>query len=283
MMPLSRFCHDTDGPGRTDPDILNHGGLVLLVSRGHVAATGKVLDYRSSTEFDSSQLSYLGKDGQTRYYMASAENGEGLVSVRDLAPDLSGLEAGLATVASALEAWHRQARYCTRCGGANLFAAAGWEAQCTQCGAQEYPRQDPSVIMAIRDEADRLLLGHGASWAKGRYSCLAGFVEAGESFENAVARESFEEAGIVIDRVEYVGSQPWPFPRSTMVAFRAWTSSAEDDIAVDGVEVTDARFFTREELARELAEGRVSIPSKVSAGRALIEDWFGEPLHSPTD
>jgi NAD+ diphosphatase len=130
--------------------------------------------------------------------------------------------------------------------------------------------------MAVVDESDRLLLGHSAHWPEGRYSTLAGYVEPGESVEAAVRREVEEEAGIRIGAVEYRGSQPWPFPASLMLAFVARATTT--DVVVDGVEVTDARWFTRPELAEAVASGAVMLPTRTSIARALVEDWYGEDL-----
>lgn len=281
-LPLARFEHDTDGQGRATADPTDPRSLTVIMCDGRMAWDGAIQSVSPQDRPDG-RLSYLGRTDRP-IFLVEVESWDGeTVNLRDIGPDLDALWAGLATSATALAAWHRQASFCTRCGGRNDFTHGGWEATCAECGACEYPRQDPSVIMAIRDSHDRLLLGHGATWEPGRYSCLAGFVEAGESFENAVARESLEEAGVTITRVEYVGSQPWPFPRSVMVAFRAWTDSTDADIVVDETEVAHARFFTRDEFARELAGGTITIPSRVSAGRALIEDWYGHRLPLSTE
>jgi NAD+ diphosphatase len=130
--------------------------------------------------------------------------------------------------------------------------------------------------MAVVDGNDRILLGRQASWAPRRFSTLAGFVEPGESLEAAVRREVTEEAGVVVGAVHYRGSQPWPFPSSLMLGFRAQAVSTE--IAVDGVELAQARWWTREELGLDLATEELVLPPRTSIARLLIEDWYGSSL-----
>lgn len=197
-------------------------------------------------------------------------------SLRVVGATLSARDAGLATAAVALDAWHARHPRCPRCGAATVATQSGWVRTCTVDGSEHYPRTDPAVIMAVVDDADRLLLGHAAAWAAHRWSTLAGFVEAGESLENAVRREVLEETGVVVDTVEYRGSQPWPFPASLMVGFRAHARSTE--VAVDGVELESAAWFTREELRDAVASGEVIPPGPSSIARALVEDWFGGTL-----
>ncbi|QHT56462.1 NAD(+) diphosphatase [Cellulomonas sp. H30R-01] len=197
-------------------------------------------------------------------------------SLRVVGATLSARDAGLATSAVALDAWHARHPRCPRCGAATVATQAGWVRACTVDGSEHYPRTDPAVIMAVVDDADRLLLGHATAWAAHRWSTLAGFVEAGESLESAVRREVREETGVVVDTVEYRGSQPWPFPASLMVGFRAHARST--DVAVDGVELESARWFTRAELRDAVAAGDVIPPGPSSIARALVEDWYGGRL-----
>jgi len=137
------------------------------------------------------------------------------------------------------------------------------------------------VIMAITDDAGRILLGRQVRWPEKRYSCLAGFVEPGESLEAAVRREAWEEAGVVVGEVEYRGSQPWPFPASLMLGFRARAVSTE--ITVDGEELASAHWWTREELGLDVATGELLLPPAVSIARRLVEDWYGGPLSDGGD
>ncbi|MCL2089955.1 MAG: NAD(+) diphosphatase [Micrococcales bacterium] len=197
-------------------------------------------------------------------------------SLRAVGAVLSARDAGLATTAVALDHWHRRHPRCPRCGGPTDATAGGWARVCRADGSEHYPRTDPSVIVAVVDEDDRLLLGHAAAWRPGRYSTLAGFVEAGEPAEAAVRREVAEETGVVVAEVEYVASQPWPFPGSLMLGFRARAQGVPP--RPDGTELTDARWFTRVGLAAAVAAGDVVPPGRTSIARALVEDWFGGPL-----
>ncbi len=197
-------------------------------------------------------------------------------ALRDIGADLSAQEAGLATTAVALDAWHARHPRCPRCGAETRVAQSGWTRVCVVDGSEHYPRTDPAVIMAVVDADDRILLGHAAHWPAGRWSTLAGFVEAGESLEHAVRREVAEETGVVVGDVSYRGSQPWPFPASLMIGFRARAEST--DVHVDGIELTEARWFSRAELADAVRTGDVIPPGRASIARALVEEWFGGPL-----
>lgn len=200
--------------------------------------------------------------------------------LRDIATALSDRDAGLATAAVALAAWHARHPRCPRCGEPTVVEGSGWVRRCFSDNSQHFPRTDPAVIMAVTDAEDRLLLGHAAHWPAHRFSTLAGFVESGESAENAVVREVHEEVGLEVAEVEYVVSQPWPFPCSLMLGFRAVLAEAPGApvISVDGEEITDARFFTRSELKAAVQRGEIRLPSQASIARVLIEQWFGAAL-----
>ncbi len=197
-------------------------------------------------------------------------------SLRDTGANLSARDAGLATMAVALDEWHARHPRCPRCGAPTVPTQAGWVRICTADGSEHYPRTDPAIIVAVVDDDDRLLLGRNAAWPPGRFSTLAGFVEAGESAEHAVHREVLEETAVVVDHVEYRGSQPWPFPASLMLAYRG--HAATTAVTVDGVELTDARWFTRDELTAGAAAGEVLFPMRISVAYALVSEWLGAPL-----
>jgi NAD+ diphosphatase len=196
--------------------------------------------------------------------------------LREVGALLDDTGAGLLTTAIALAHWHAGHPRCSRCGEPTVVIQAGWARSCPACGAEHYPRTDGAVIMAVTDDDDRILLGRQARWPERRYSCLAGFVEPGESLEAAVRREVFEEAGIVVGEVDYRGSQPWPFPASLMLGFRGRASSTE--INVDGDELAQARWWSREELGLDIATGELLLPPEVSIARRLIEEWYGGPI-----
>ena len=202
-------------------------------------------------------------------------------TLRDVGHLLGDRDVDLAASGVALAAWHRRNRRCGQCGGPNEPAEAGWTRRCPVDGTEDYPRTDPAVIMAVTDDADRILLGHAARWPTRRFSTLAGFVEPGESAEAAVRREVAEEVSVEIGELEYVASQPWPFPSSLMLAYRAHALTTE--IEVDGEEMAEARWFTRAELQSAVQDGDVLLPMRSSVARVLIESWFGGPLDTTED
>ncbi|MFD5558257.1 NAD(+) diphosphatase [Streptomyces sp. NPDC127068] len=189
---------------------------------------------------------------------------------------LSPRDVGLMVHAVALENWQRMHRFCSRCGERTVIAAAGHIRRCPACGAEHYPRTDPAVIMLVTDDEDRVLLGRQVHWPEGRFSTLAGFVEPGESIEQSVRREVREEVGVTVGEVGYVASQPWPFPSSLMLGFFARATTTEID--VDGDEISEARWFSRDELGAAFDAGEVLPPYGISIASRLIELWYGKPL-----
>ena len=201
-------------------------------------------------------------------------------SLREVAVLLGELDAALFVEAAAVSNWHAAHTHCPRCGAATVPEQGGWVRRCTVDGSQHFPRTDPAIIVAVTDPEDRILLGSAAAWKGNRYSTLAGFVEPGESLEGAVIREIAEESGLVVHSPQYLGSQPWPFPCSLMLGFTART---EDPSAAvhDGVEISDVRWFTREELRDAVGSGEITIASGISIARNLIERWYGGPIAEP--
>jgi NAD+ diphosphatase len=194
----------------------------------------------------------------------------------DLADDSARTDRELATTAVAMATWHERAAHCPLCGGATEPREGGWSRRCPADGADHYPRTDPAVIVAITDPDDRILLAHVSYHSPLRYSHLAGYVEPGESLEQGAQREVFEESGITLAELEYAGSQPWPFPASIMIGFRARAVST--DIVVDGLEVTDAEWLTRPEVARRVGAGEMILAPPGSIARHLIHRWYGGPV-----
>lgn len=203
----------------------------------------------------------------------SPPTGARCASLRDVGAHLDAAEASLLAEAAALEQWHRRHRHCPLCGADTAAEMGGHLRRCVADGTEHYPRTDPAVIMLVVDDDDRALLAGQPSWPAGRMSTLAGYVEAGETLEQAVAREVFEEVGISVDDMRYVSSQPWPFPSSLMLAFTARASSTS--ITVDGAEISTARWFTRAEMARALDDGSLLLPTRASVAFRLIDAWFG--------
>jgi NAD+ diphosphatase len=190
---------------------------------------------------------------------------------------LNDRDAGLLTHAVALANWHESHTHCPRCGTATVPAPAGHLTVCPKDGSEHFPRLDPAVIMLVIDAEDRLMLARNALWPPGRMSVVAGFVEPGEDAEHAVAREVFEETSVVVGQVRYLGSQPWPMPRSLMLGFEARTKG-EQRIAVDEDEIGEARFFSRAELRAAIDAGELGIAPSSSIARRLIEFWYGGDL-----
>ncbi len=198
--------------------------------------------------------------------------------LRRLGHRLGERDAGLFTQALALANWHSAYGFSPRTGEATSVGAAGW----TRVGAdgrEVFPRTDAAVIVGITDADDRMLLGSNALWEANRFSLLAGFVEPGESLEAAVIREVHEESGLRVADPVYLGSQPWPFPASLMVGFRAQVPAGESSIGTpDGTEILELRWFTRDELRDAAASREIILPGPTSIARAIVEDWYGDEL-----
>jgi NAD+ diphosphatase len=201
--------------------------------------------------------------------------------LRQVGALLSDRDAGLLTHAVALANWHDSHTHCPLCGAPTVPAPAGHLTDCPVDGTEHFPRLDPAVIMLVIDLEDRLMLARNALWPAGRMSVVAGFVEPGESAEHAVAREVFEETAIVVDQVRYLGSQPWPMPRSLMLGFVARAASGQQ-IEVDADEIGEARWFSRAELRAAIDAGELGIAPSSSIARRLIEFWYGEELPDGT-
>ena len=262
---------------RRDPEWVA-AQLADPASRAVVAAEAAVL-------VDGERLALVPLDGLADPLLLGVQDGralfaadgtgrDDLVGVRDIAPALAQDEGGLLAYAAALLNWHRKHGFCSVCGAESEIREAGLLRVCPACGAEHHPRTDPVVIMLVVDEErDRVLLGRQPAWPEGRYSALAGFVEPGESLEDAVAREVLEESGVEVTGARYVSSQPWPFPSSLMLGFEALYVGGEA-VAADG-ELQDARWFTRGELVDARAErGPLRLPPPLAIARRLIEGWL---------
>lgn len=199
-------------------------------------------------------------------------------SLRTVGGALSAYDAGVFVEGLSLGRWLIDAPFCPACGASAEIVKAGWGRHCPACGREHFPRTDPAVIVAVTNASDdRLLLGSNALWGAGRYSCFAGFVEAGESLEATVVREVREEAGVRVGKIGYHGSQGWPYPRSLMVGFRAVAIDAAEAEA-DGEEILHVRWFTRAEIADALAGiGDITLPGPASIARSLISAWQASP------
>jgi len=268
---------DRAGPQRRDEAWLaarlaDAATRVVVASESGVLVSGERPRLLAVDELpDGLEFVLLGVDADERAVFA-ADPGDQFPGerrgLRDLAPAMSQAEGGMVAHAVGLLNWHRRHRFCANCGAPSEAREAGHVRVCPACGAQHHPRTDPVVIMLVHD-GDRAVLGRQAHWPPGRYSALAGFVEPGESLEEAVAREVREETGALVAEIDYRSSQPWPFPASLMLGFIArWTSG---EPAIGDGELEDVRWFTREEIA----SGRVKLPPRQAIARRLIEDWLG--------
>ena len=228
-------------------------------------------------------LLFLGLgDGRAHFAIdatgTSAASDTELVDVRALAPAIATGEAAILAEARSLVDWHSRHRFCAQCGSATRVASAGWVRRCPDCRASHFPRTDPVVIM-LAIHGDRALLGRNRRRAGARFSCLAGFVEPGETLEEAVRREVREESGIRCGRVRYLAAQPWPFPSSLMMGFLA--EALTDEITVDPEELAEARWFPRAEIREMVARAaagtddpaQVSLPAPVAIAHHICRRW----------
>lgn len=204
-------------------------------------------------------------------------------TLRAVGGELDAVHADALAAGVSLGRWLGDAAFCPACGGDTALTYAGWARTCRRCGREHFPRTDPAMIVAVEDEDHRrLLLGSNVLWGHERFSCFAGFVEAGESAEQAVVRELDEEAGIRVTALAYRGSQAWPYPRSLMLGFRA-TAATDPAPRADGDEIAEVRWFTRPQIADALRRGDwsadsagVRLPGTASIARRLIVDWLDD-------
>lgn len=199
--------------------------------------------------------------------------------MRAIAHSLDETDLELAMAANSLLNWHRDEPRCARCGAVGEVVRGGHARRCTGCGVESFPRCDPAVIVAVLDQQDRMFLGHHRDWDPGRMSLLAGFVEAGESFEQAVHRELAEEADLSLGRIAYLGSQPWPFPRSLMIGYAAEALSS--NFSCDDREIVFADWYSRERLTNEVDAGTVRLPGGASIAAYIIDQWMSGALSCP--
>ncbi|MBM7772137.1 NAD+ diphosphatase [Actinokineospora baliensis] len=308
---LSRATAARDETARKDADRLDQlwkSGQVLLVDRHGrtpVRDAGTALAPRPAQEIAADRpgaAMLLGEEGDTAYWALStvvdlrptnappgawglwggavSDTGEEWHDLRGIGALLDDTAAGLFTTAVGLVNWHARARFCAKCGSPVTASAAGWSTTCTGCGREEYPRTDPAVICLVHDGADQVLLARQPIWPEHRYSILAGFVETGESLEACVAREIAEEVGVEVADIHYLGSQPWPFPRSIMIGFTATADPAAPLTPADG-EIEHARWVPRAEITQALANGgqtpTLILPGETSIARQMIESWVSAP------
>jgi len=222
----------------------------------------------------ASKLAYFAWDCDEVGLAAGESSTEGMASLRELGGMLDEFHLGISMHATALSNWHRSHPHCSKCGALTESSLGGSVRVCVKDQSQHHPRTDSAVIVLVKDKDDRILLGHQPIWPDGRFSTFAGFLEPGETFEQCVEREVFEESGVKVNEIKYLGSQPWPFPASIMIAFSAVVDDPSTAKA-DGVEITEVRWFSREELKAAVADRSLLLPPTISVARKMIAMWFG--------
>jgi NAD+ diphosphatase len=222
----------------------------------------------------ASKLAYFAWDCDEVGLAAGESSTEGMASLRELGGTLDEFHLGISMHAIALSNWHRSHPHCSKCGALTESSLGGSVRVCVKDQSQHHPRTDSAVIVLVKDKDDRILLGHQPIWPDGRFSTFAGFLEPGETFEQCVEREVFEESGVKVNEIKYLGSQPWPFPASIMIAFSAVVEDPSTAKA-DGVEITEVRRFSRDELKASIADGSLLLPPTISVARKMIAMWFG--------
>ena len=268
---------------------------ILQIAEGRIAAVDTALTLISAQDvaahiaahtFTEGSRYFLGLDIETKApffawdteWLGSIDDEvkeAGFSTVREIGSLLSEQELEISFHAMGLSNWHRAHPRCPRCGGATRVDLGGAARTCDADGSQHHPRTDSAVIVLVKDRSDRILLGHQPIWPEGRFSTFAGFLEPGETFEQCVAREVLEESAVVVTELKYLGSQPWPFPASIMIAFEAVTDNPERAQG-DGQEITEVKWFTRAQLMGAAKDGSLLLPPSISVARKMIERWLGE-------
>ena len=280
---------------RTDAKALDQlwdKASIIQIIDGRIAATEDALIFCDATTVAAQQESFeagdrfflgLGRDNNTPYFAwrtswinepaTEEEKYEGFATLREVGSNLDEVAISLAMHAVGLANWHAVHTHCARCGAATVSDLGGSVRVCVEDSTQHHPRTDPAVIVLVKDSADRILLGHQPVWPEKRFSTFAGFVEPGESFEECVSREVFEEAGVYCNDINYLRSQAWPFPASIMIAFEAITDHPEN-ARPDSQEITEVRWFTRDEMKTAVATNDILLPPSISVARKMITAWY---------
>ena len=295
-LPLASEAVDRAGELRLKPDELaklwKQARILHFASGKFRVQTNNELDFQSENQINELRASkqfavgeelFLGIDNGIAYFAWCSdamdferfELLENYQTLRTLGDYLSQLEMGLAIHTQAIANWHHSHQFCARCGLPTISANGGSLRKCTSDGSEHYPRTDGAVIVLVKDEKDRVLLGRQKIWPEKRFSCFAGFVEPGESFEQTVLREVFEESGTKLQDITYLGSQPWPFPASIMISFSAIATNPGEAKA-DGEEIEEIRWLTRDAMRQEIADQLLTLPPSMSVARKMIEFWYAK-------
>ena len=281
-LPLSRSKLDRAAHLRSDASALDQlwkDGKVISMIGDKFKVTESGLAYSSHLALEGERY-FLGLDEAGTAYFVIHQNREGrdipedFHSLRTIGARLNDRDIGAAVHALALSQWHESHQRCAKCGAPTHVTFAGAVRECGACGASHHPRTDPAIIVLVKDQNDRILLGRQKIWPAKRFSTFAGFVEPGESFESCVVREVAEECGGKVASMKYLGSQPWPFPASIMIAYEAVITNPSD-VKADGEEIEEIIWLTREELHSRTLSGELLLPPVISVARAMINAWYG--------
>jgi len=288
---LDRLAERRDDPDWVENALKSDAATLVPLwrSRNLIEGTGPEQQavYLSPAELEWRDLSQpptlLGTDGKRHYFTVSISDRQRelllaarpdahFIDLRLASIDMDAKHAGVLAYAKALHYWQYRNAFCGVCGSLNRLESAGHRLVCTneECARQSFPRIDPAIIVLVT-EGEACLLGHNANWPPRRFSTLAGFVEPGESLEDAVVREVYEEAGVRLRDIRYVSSQPWPFPASAMCGFYAEAASRDHRASE---EMTEVRWITASELEAAIASDDVRLPPPVSIAFRLIADWY---------
>ncbi|MBV8220591.1 MAG: NAD(+) diphosphatase [Solirubrobacterales bacterium] len=252
-----------------DVAIDGDGGPLARVPVAHLPADAEL----TFLGLEPSGAAVFAFDARAPWFDAPA--GTGFVPLRTLAGELDPDDAALAAYAVGMVGWHRVQRFCGRCGSATEVEAAGHRRRCPVCGLLHFPRTDPAITMLVQ-LGDRCLLSRRRGAPEHRWSALAGFVEPGETPEEAVVREAREETGVEVVAVEYVTAQPWPFPQALMIGYWAFADPPPggSDLTPDQEELVEARWWRRDELAAALRDDVIALPPPGTIGNYLISTWL---------
>ena len=283
-LPLAVAEIDRSAHLRSDEAYLQSSwpnALVLQFNSEKFASQSNQLTFvkgASLGEYDSQIDYFLGvKDGENFFlrHLTNETLTSEFKSLRAIGSFLSPRDIGLAVHAQGLANWHSKHPSCSLCGGPTVVVLAGAVRRCPTDQSEHYPRTDSAIIVLIKNDKDQILLGRQKVWPKYRFSTFAGFVEPGESFEHCVIREVREEAGVELTKINYLGSQPWPFPASLMIAFEAITNTPEL-ARPDGDEIEEIRWFSREEMKSAILDKSLILPFEISVARQMINAWYGD-------
>ena len=283
-LPLAAAEVDRSAHLRSDEAYLQSSwpnALVLQFNSEKFASQSNQLTFvkgASLGEYDSQSDYFLGvKDGENFFlrHLNDETSKSEFKSLRAIGSFLSPRDIGLAVHAQGLANWHSKHPRCSLCGGPTVVVLAGAVRRCPTDQSEHYPRTDSAIIVLIKNDKDQILLGRQKVWPKYRFSTFAGFVEPGESFEHCVIREVREEAGVELTKINYLGSQPWPFPASLMIAFEAITNTPEL-ARPDGDEIEEIRWFSREDMKSAILDKSLILPFEISVARQMINAWYGD-------